>query len=199
MEDNQNQVQYAWLPQKQINYWYKVYYPSKMEEVVQEQTESEISKKFKSAVENVSISQNRCQCKKSLCLKLYCECFNNNQVQQLYIYNQVCSTLCGCRDCGNRLDNQKERGKAIQEALQRNLDAFEEPYTKSLNELPTKRELVPPHVKTVNKGCTCKKTACKKKYCDCFSSGNKCLPTCKCLNCTNNNTNTDTQRKRVRN
>ena len=32
--------------------------------------------------------------------------------------------------------------------------------------------------------CTCKKTKCIKKYCECFSSGNLCY-NCKCENCEN--------------
>ena len=33
--------------------------------------------------------------------------------------------------------------------------------------------------------CTCSKSNCKKKYCDCFKSGIKCTDKCRCINCKN--------------
>jgi hypothetical protein len=34
--------------------------------------------------------------------------------------------------------------------------------------------------------CTCEKSLCKKKYCECFANGEKCLPgLCECIGCTN--------------
>jgi len=32
-------------------------------------------------------------------------------------------------------------------------------------------------------GCNCKKTNCRKNYCECFNSGLKCSYLCKCANC----------------
>lgn len=34
-------------------------------------------------------------------------------------------------------------------------------------------------------GCHCKKTKCDKKYCKCFSNGDKCSKWCTCENCLN--------------
>lgn len=39
----------------------------------------------------------------------------------------------------------------------------------------------------VKNGCNCKKTHCKKKYCECFNAGVKCTYLCKCENCHNKN------------
>lgn len=38
----------------------------------------------------------RCNCKKSSCLKLYCDCFANMQ---------TCSHLCNCKTCWNRVED----------------------------------------------------------------------------------------------
>jgi len=36
-----------------------------------------------------------------------------------------------------------------------------------------------------NKGCNCKRSACTKKYCECFQAKVKCTDLCKCENCKN--------------
>lgn len=38
-----------------------------------------------------------CNCEKSQCLKLYCECFAKNE---------LCTKFCNCRDCKNNSLNQ---------------------------------------------------------------------------------------------
>ena len=34
-------------------------------------------------------------------------------------------------------------------------------------------------------GCTCKKSQCLKKYCECYANGRKCGPGCMCDECLN--------------
>lgn len=56
-----------------------------------------------------------CNCKKSKCLKLYCDCF---------AVDGFCGRDCNCTDCYNNLSHQKERQNAINAALERNPNAF---------------------------------------------------------------------------
>ena len=37
--------------------------------------------------------------------------------------------------------------------------------------------------------CTCSKSFCNKKYCECYKSGRKCSDKCRCLHCLNGNNN----------
>jgi hypothetical protein len=39
----------------------------------------------------------------------------------------------------------------------------------------------------VSRGCNCKHSNCKKKYCECFQYGLECSSKCKCVNCQNGN------------
>jgi hypothetical protein len=56
-----------------------------------------------------------CNCKKTKCLKLYCECFANGE---------VCSSECNCNDCCNNVGQIKVRSNAIESILRRDSDAF---------------------------------------------------------------------------
>jgi len=55
-----------------------------------------------------------CNCSKSQCLKLYCDCFANGEFCQ----------DCTCKDCFNNLDYEVERERAIRSCLDRNPSAF---------------------------------------------------------------------------
>lgn len=56
-----------------------------------------------------------CNCKKSRCLKLYCECF----------FNKTYCRGCRCENCLNTEENEEERNKAMEATLVRNPVAFE--------------------------------------------------------------------------
>lgn len=55
-----------------------------------------------------------CNCTKSQCLKLYCDCFANGEFCQ----------NCNCKDCFNNIDFEEDRHKAIKMCLERNPHAF---------------------------------------------------------------------------
>jgi protein lin-54 len=46
-----------------------------------------------------------CNCKKTKCLKLYCDCF---------AYGEFCGTGCHCCDCSNVISNKIERNKIVE-------------------------------------------------------------------------------------
>lgn len=58
-----------------------------------------------------------CNCKKSKCLKKYCECFAG----QAY-----CSDECRCQACCNTVEHEDLRSKAIEEMKRKDSDAFEQ-------------------------------------------------------------------------
>lgn len=66
-----------------------------------------------------------CNCKRSQCLKRYCECFQ----RQLY-----CNENCKCYDCGNIQENAEKHKKAVISALARNARGFEEEKREEKNE-----------------------------------------------------------------
>ena len=107
----------------------------------------------------------KCNCKKSKCLKLYCDCFR---------ISKYCED-CNCVDCNNCLERESERVTAINNILERNPEAFA-PRIKHDAETMSKGHL---------SGCHCKKSACLKKYCECFSAAVACSDKCRCMDCRN--------------
>jgi len=106
-----------------------------------------------------------CNCTKSQCLKLYCECFANGE---------FCNN-CNCNNCFNNLAHEEARQRSIKQCLERNANAFR-PKIGKLNNEGDRRHA---------KGCNCKRSGCLKNYCECYEAKIGCTKNCRCIGCKN--------------
>uniref|UniRef100_A0A8C5XCW8 Protein lin-54 homolog n=1 Tax=Microcebus murinus TaxID=30608 RepID=A0A8C5XCW8_MICMU len=113
--------------------------------------------------ESASRPRKPCNCTKSLCLKLYCDCFANGE---------FCNN-CNCTNCYNNLEHENERQKAIKACLDRNPEAFKPKIGKGKEGESDRRH---------SKGCNCKRSGCLKNYCE---QKIMCSSICKCIGCKN--------------
>jgi hypothetical protein len=104
-----------------------------------------------------------CNCKKSRCLKLYCDCFA--------ILKFCDATFCNCVSCYNNADNEDKRNEAIKSTKEKNILAFQTKISADKDQHVT--------------GCHCKNSHCLKKYCECFTGSALCGINCKCQSCKN--------------
>uniref|UniRef100_A0A8C5DAM4 CRC domain-containing protein n=1 Tax=Gouania willdenowi TaxID=441366 RepID=A0A8C5DAM4_GOUWI len=118
------------------------------------------------APESTSRPRKPCNCTKSQCLKLYCDCFANGE---------FCSN-CNCNNCFNNLEHETERLKAIKTCLDRNPEAFKPKIGKGKEGESDRRH---------SKGCNCKRSGCLKNYCECYEAKIMCSSICKCIGCKN--------------
>ncbi|XP_015793882.1 protein lin-54 homolog [Tetranychus urticae] len=107
-----------------------------------------------------------CNCTKSQCLKLYCDCFANGE---------FCNN-CNCINCANNLKHEEERQKAIKQCLERNPNAFHPKIGKGRGDIAERRH---------TKGCNCRRSGCLKNYCECYEAKILCSELCKCISCKN--------------
>ncbi|KAJ8932690.1 hypothetical protein NQ318_000606 [Aromia moschata] len=110
-----------------------------------------------------------CNCTKSQCLKLYCDCFANGE----FCY------MCNCMNCFNNLDNEDHRNRAIKACLERNPNAFRPKIGKA------KDISGDMSIRKHTKGCNCKRSGCLKNYCECYEAKIACSNNCKCIGCRN--------------
>lgn len=109
-----------------------------------------------------------CNCKRSKCLKFYCECYANGEI----------CVNCNCTDCDNTIESRIE--KSDLNSNRENTDSRQLVYNYSEDEKHNKKEN--PEEKMV---CNCTKSNCLKKYCECFKSGISCNENCRCRDCSN--------------
>ncbi|XP_061603216.1 protein lin-54 homolog [Phyllopteryx taeniolatus] len=118
------------------------------------------------SAEATSRPRKPCNCTKSQCLKLYCDCFANGE---------FCNN-CNCNNCFNNLEHEAERSKAIKTCLDRNPEAFKPKIGKGKEGESDRRH---------SKGCNCKRSGCLKNYCECYEAKIMCSSICKCVGCKN--------------
>jgi hypothetical protein len=90
-----------------------------------------------------------CNCTKSQCLKLYCDCFASGE---------FCDG-CNCVNCFNNIEHEETRQAAVSTILERNPTAFRPKIGPVSGAVEGKRH---------NRGCNCKRSYCLKNYCECF-------------------------------
>ena len=83
----------------------------------------------------------------------------------------MCSMLCNCRKCRNHQPNEMliKSIKAIKMGEHNSGNANRKRFRSS----------------RYKDGCTCRKSHCNKKYCECYANGRKCSDGCMCDDCHN--------------
>ena len=114
----------------------------------------------------------KCACKNSKCLKLYCDCFS---------VGQKCDG-CNCQDCHNTEAFSAEIESARKSVIKRNPKAFAAKFVEESGNLVIQtKDKSSKHAR----GCNCSKSRCIKNYCECWQMGITCNDKCKCVNCAN--------------
>lgn len=106
-------------------------------------------------------TQVTCNCKRSKCLKLYCDCFSQGF---------TCGPFCKCENCSNLPGFESIITKSRKSIMKRNPTAFD-------------KKII--HGNRHSRGCKCKSSKCIKKYCECFASNVDCTEYCECCDCKN--------------
>ncbi|CAI9094523.1 OLC1v1030277C1 [Oldenlandia corymbosa var. corymbosa] len=120
----------------------------------------------------------RCNCKKTKCLKLYCDCF---------AANNFCDESCACQDCFNKSEYEDTVALTKKQITDRNPSAFQSKIVKHSSESSgcTDNGDSTPSSARHKRGCNCKKSKCLKKYCECYQANVGCSDGCRCEGCDN--------------
>lgn len=119
----------------------------------------------------------KCHCRNSQCIKLYCECFRNEQ---------FCNG-CECERCLNSPETI-QRGPPRDPISLLNWS----PAEPDAQTLPRPEHEPTPLItldesgpKAKPQSCNCRNSFCRKKYCECFQEGRLCSSSCRCTRCKN--------------
>ncbi|KAL4307586.1 hypothetical protein HN51_041958 [Arachis hypogaea] len=137
-------------------------------------------KKKRASSNNDDNGCKRCNCKKSKCLKLYCDCFAAG------IY---CADDCSCQSCLNRPEYENKVIETRKQIESRNPLAFLPKIVPQSTDRPSNNMedaiLMTPSSARHKRGCNCKRSMCQKKYCECYQAGVGCSSGCRCEGCKN--------------
>nr|XP_023881872.1 CRC domain-containing protein TSO1-like isoform X2 [Quercus suber]POE73775.1 protein tesmin/tso1-like cxc 2 [Quercus suber] len=160
-----------------------------------EELNEESSNKKRKRPSNTSESHGckRCNCKRSKCLKLYCECFAAG------VY---CVDSCACINCFNKPEYEDTVLDIRQQIESRNPLAFAPKVVKHDTDSPAiimeAGNRNTPSSARHKRGCNCKKSKCLKKYCECYQANVGCSNGCRCEGC-QNSFGTSSECRRVEN
>ena len=115
-----------------------------------------------------------CRCGRTKCLKQYCQCFRNDV---------RCLAECVCTDCHNDGQHEEKRIEAIRRIRMTNFRAFKGTEL----EIEDVSVMTPSGSVKLIRGCRCKRSRCKKKYCECYAASLECTTNCVCKDCDNGN------------
>ncbi|KAJ6758556.1 PROTEIN TESMIN/TSO1-LIKE CXC 4 [Salix koriyanagi] len=166
-------------PGHQVTPHNKRRFSSEHAENFEEFNQSSSKEKRKKVSSNDGDGCKRCNCKKTRCLKRYCDCFAAG------IY---CAETCACQGCFNRPEYEDTVLETRQQKESHNPLAFAPKIVQHVTEFHAINEdagLFMPSTGRHKTGCNCKRSMCVKKYCECYQANVGCSNACRCEGCKN--------------